>query len=189
MPIVPAEVTEASARELSDLAQAGGWKPPKLGRPTDFSRDIAGEICRRFAGGETLKAICATEGFPDPATVWRWRNANEDFRKDYERAREPHAEAMADEIVEISDDGTNDWMEQRDRAGEITGYSVNGEAIARSKLRVDTRKWRAAKYAPKQFGDKTDLSVSGSLDLRALVLAAREMVEKPPASAAIEQTD
>ena len=61
--------------------------------------------------------------------------------------------AMADETLEISDDGTNDWMKDNE------GYKVNGEHVARSRLRVDTRKWLLSKALPKIFGDKLTQSV------------------------------
>jgi hypothetical protein len=63
------------------------------------------------------------------------------------RAREAQADAIFDECLDIADDGSNDFM------GEDEKY--NGDAVARSKLRVDTRKWMAGKLAPKKYGDKT----------------------------------
>lgn len=59
---------------------------------------------------------------------------------------------MADEIKEISDDGSNDWMERND--GENVAWVANGEHIQRSRLRVDTRKWHLSKALPKIYGDR-----------------------------------
>ncbi len=68
---------------------------------------------------------------------------------------------MAEEIQDIADDGTNDWMEVNGR--EVTGWKENGESIQRSKLRVDTRKWLMAKMKPKRYGDaiNTDITSKG----------------------------
>lgn len=63
---------------------------------------------------------------------------------------------MADDVVEISDDGKNDWMQSNDP--DNPGYRLNGEHQARSRLRVDTRKWYLSKLAPKRYGDKLELS-------------------------------
>lgn len=63
---------------------------------------------------------------------------------------------MADEVMDISDDGANDWMQRNDP--DNPGYVVNGEHQARSRLRVDTRKWYLSKLAPKRYGDKIELS-------------------------------
>jgi hypothetical protein len=65
----------------------------------------------------------------------------EPFGQQHARAREAQAEHLVDEIIEIADDGTNDYMEQRDAEREIIGWRENGEYIQRSRLRVDARKW------------------------------------------------
>jgi hypothetical protein len=46
---------------------------------------------------------------------------------------------MFDELLEIADDGTNDFV-QRQR-GDETVEVIDHDQIARSRLRVDTRKW------------------------------------------------
>jgi hypothetical protein len=61
---------------------------------------------------------------------------------------------LADEIIDIADDGSNDWMERELESGK-TIEVLNAEHVARSRLRVDARKWVAAKLKPKKYGDKT----------------------------------
>ena len=68
---------------------------------------------------------------------------------------------MADEIMNIADDGTNDWIEQNGDEAARTAYKYNGEAVARSRLRVDARKWVAAKLLPKKYGEKVDVAHYG----------------------------
>jgi hypothetical protein len=68
------------------------------------------------------------------------------------RAREAGAYRLAEESVLISDDSRNDYMEKRLKSGEIT-VVLDHENVARSKLRVDTRKWFASKFA-KQLADR-----------------------------------
>lgn len=63
---------------------------------------------------------------------------------------------MAEDIIEISDEGSNDWMAANDP--ENAGYRANGEHIARSRLRVDTRKWIMSKLAPKKYGEKLEIA-------------------------------
>lgn len=63
---------------------------------------------------------------------------------------------MADELLEIADDGSNDTT--KNKAGED---SLDAEWMARSRLRVDTRKWLLSKALPKIYGDKTAI-VGGS---------------------------
>ncbi len=59
----------------------------------------------------------------------------------------------ADEIVDISDDGRNDTYID-DNGNERT----DNERVARSRLRVDTRKWMLSKMLPKVYGDKLDVN-------------------------------
>lgn len=73
---------------------------------------------------------------------------------------------MADEILEISDDGSNDWMERLGKEGEPAGWQLNGEHVQRSRLRVDTRKWILSKLAPKRYGDKLQHTGDGGGPIR-----------------------
>lgn len=68
---------------------------------------------------------------------------------------------MADELLEIADDGTNDWMERIDGDGAGVGWVLNGEHVQRSRVRIDTRKWLLSKMAPKRYGDKQSFELSG----------------------------
>jgi hypothetical protein len=82
---------------------------------------------------------------------------NEEFRKQYAHARDAQADTLADEILDIADDATNDWMERKDGEGESIGWQINGDHVRRSQLRIDSRKWLAAKLAPKKYGDKQEI--------------------------------
>jgi len=125
-----------------------------IGRPSDFSEELADTICERIADGESLRSICSEDAMPNKATVFRWLAANPVFSDQYARARETQAETIVDEILNIADDGSNDWMEKKNSDGQNIGWSENGEAIRRSVLRIDARKWMAGKMKPKKYGDK-----------------------------------
>lgn len=133
----------------------------KTGRPTDFSEKIVDQICERISEGESLRTICADDNMPTKTTVFRWlaKEENKEFRDQYARAREIQAENLAEEMFEIADDGTNDWMTigRGDNKYEIE----NKEVTNRSKLRVETRKWYLSKILPKKYGDKLDVAHSG----------------------------
>lgn len=124
------------------------------GRPSGFSQEQADHICSRLAEGESLRSICLADEMPDKSTVFRWLEERPDFRDQYACAREAQADAIFDEILDIADDGSNDWMEKRGSDGENIGWQENGEALRRSALRVDARKWMAGKLRPKKYGDK-----------------------------------
>lgn len=129
------------------------------GRPSAFTNKLADAICNRLADGESLRTICTADDMPDRATVFRWL-ADERyaaFRDQYARAREAQADAVFDDILDIADDGTNDWMERKNADGENIGWMENGEALRRSQLRVEARKWVAGKLRPKKYGDKIEV--------------------------------
>lgn len=96
---------------------------------------------------------------PAPSTVFLWLQKHKEFSDQYARALEARTEAMADDILAIADDGTNDWMERKH--GDDVAWVTNGEALQRSRLRVDARKWLMSKMAPKKYGDKITQEVSG----------------------------
>lgn len=149
------------------------WRPPippKRKRPgqnvggatTIFTEELGTLICSRIAMGESLKAICREKDMPSAPTVIHWVMKDPVFREQYRLAREIQAELMGDEILDISDDGTNDWMEKRNKDGEVIGWIENGEALRRSHLRVESRKWVAARLLPKKWGDKVSAEVTGA---------------------------
>lgn len=91
---------------------------------------------------------------PAKSTVMKWLTLHPEFVDQYARAREAQADHFAEEILEISDDGSNDWMERRNDDGDVVAVVADHEHISRSKLRVDSRKWLMSKLAPKKYGDK-----------------------------------
>lgn len=126
-----------------------------------YSEAVAERICEALANGRSLRSVCRDDGMPSQTTVFRWL-ADErfaPFRERYARAREAQADAIFDEIIDIADDGSNDWMERRREDGSVD-EAVNHEHIQRSKLRIDARKWMAGKLAPKKYGDKLDVDVT-----------------------------
>jgi len=124
------------------------------GRPSLYSEGLADAICERLADGESLRTICSGQDMPDKATVFRWLAKHDEFATRYARARESQADAIFDEMLDIADDGDNDWMERKGPDGQSLGWRENGEALRRSALRVSTRQWMAAKLQPKKYGDK-----------------------------------
>lgn len=135
-----------------------------MARPTDYNQEIVANICERLSLGESLREICRDDNMPGKSTVMRWLHAHEEFRDQYARAREAQAEHWADEIIEISDDGSNDWETRQSKDGS-SYEAVNAEVINRSRLRVDTRKWLMARMAPKKYGDKVTQAHEGEVKL------------------------
>ena len=149
---------------------------PKIGRPTIYSDDLAKLICSRIASGESVRSICQDEDMPAKASVMLWLIDGEHqfFSDQYAKARQIQAETLADELFDIADDGTNDWMKRTGKEGE-EAYILNGEAVARSRLRVDTRKWFLSKVLPK-FADKPSESDTSEQ----FIAAINNLIDKLP---------
>lgn len=114
-----------------------------------------GKISARIAEGETLRSIAADIGV-GLGTLSEWLALPENSEQ-YARAMDLRADRLAEDILSIADDGSNDtYMTEN-------GPAVNHDVIARSRLRVDARKWLASKMAPKKYGEK--LAVGGAEDL------------------------
>ena len=78
-------------------------------------------------------------GMPGRQTVYQWFNLHPDFKDMYARAREERADLLADEVITIAD---------------------TEEDPNKARVRIDARKWWAAKVNPKSYGDKADLNVT-----------------------------
>lgn len=127
-----------------------------MGRPSSYADEVADAICEHIAHGKSLVSWCRESDTPY-RTVMDWLAAHEAFSHKYAHAREAQADYLAEEIVQIADDGRNDTYQTDD--GEATNHDV----IARSRLRVDARKWYASKLAPKKYGEKLDLNHAGTV--------------------------
>lgn len=154
--------TDISSQKREKKPKSKGRKKPKRtgkpnGRPPSYSLALSNKICELLSSGRSLTQICEMKGMPKYPTVmsWLWKDTSfkEDFNYRYGQAREEQAHYMADLMLDISDDGKNDYY--KDSKGNVL---LNAENIQRSRLRIDARKWIAARLLPKKYGDKTELT-------------------------------
>lgn len=119
------------------------------GRPTVYDEYSVGIILEQLAAGVSLKRICARDDtLPAESTVRKWALEDRNgFYARYARARDIGLDSMADETLDIADDGRNDYTVDGD--GNVL---VDWDHIARSKVRIDTRKWYLSRLAPKRYG-------------------------------------
>lgn len=136
-------------------------EPKPVGRPSEYTQEKADLICEQLAIGVSLRTVCNQENMPSVATVFKWMRTNEEFLKQYARAKEESADALFEETIDIADDSTNDYMDKQ--IGETVIKVVNQENIQRSRLRVDTRKWMMSKMKPKKYGEKMDVTSGGEV--------------------------
>lgn len=138
------------------------------GRPSKYTEELANRICelvQTHAIG--LERLCKMyyDELPNECTIYAWLAKYESFSKQYARAKMKQAELLAQQCLDIADDTSNDSMIDKD------GQEVcNKEYIARSRLRIDTRKWLASKLLPRQYGDRqhTEVTINHESDLKDL---------------------
>lgn len=128
-----------------------------MSRPSDYSAETAERICASLMDGQSLRRICADEDMPDRRTIYRWMQAYPDFATKCAHARVIQADSIEEDMADIED---------RTLSGELD------PAAARAVL--SSKQWRAAKLAPKKYGDK--LAIGGADDLPALQFKRIERV-------------
>jgi len=127
-------------------------KVTTMGRPSLYTEELANEICVRLGLGESLRKICLDERIPSLATVMTWLSRKPDFLEQYTRAREIQAETQFDELIDIVDQPP-ELSYVTDKNGELVEVKFDSSYVQWMKLRVDTRKWTAARMAPKKYAE------------------------------------
>ena len=140
----------------------------KRGRPVVYKGDkkqgaIDFILARIATSRDSLKTICAgSDNLPTVDTFFVWLKESPELADHYARAKEAQADVIAEEMLDISDNGTNDYMERQAGNGDNVGWQLNGEHVQRSKLRIETRKWLLGKLRPKRYGDTVRQEITGA---------------------------
>lgn len=142
-------------------------KTKPVGRPSKFTKEVQDEILDRIADGESVNQIGRDPKMPDASNIRRYIARDSEFRTKYEKAKMDMAEMMADEMLEIADDGRNDFILREVRGEEVE--VPNTEHIQRSRLRIDTRKWLMSKLMPKKYGDKIEVGGNEQRPLKIVI--------------------
>lgn len=123
----------------------------KVGRPSKKTDDLIAEICGRLACGEPMSRISQDAHMPDMKNVYAWLKKDPEFRHQYEEARKDGAHTFADQIAQIIDQTP---LKLTDEQGNV---KYDPASIQWNRLRMDGRKWLAAKYLPKVYGERLGL--------------------------------
>lgn len=107
-----------------------------------YDADIVSKVCDALVCSDRSigRALASVKNAPGVTRWYEWLEENETAAKMYARAKESQADFMAGQIVEIAD----------------TEADPN-----RARIRVDARKWVAAKLKPRSYGDKLGLEHTG----------------------------
>jgi hypothetical protein len=151
-------------------------------RATKRTPEVEERIIHGLCDGIPLRELCRQDGMPNWRTVYDWISADEDLAARIAHARDMGFDAIAEDILDIADDGTNDWIERKKQDGS-TDTVIDSEHVQRSKLRIETRLKLLAKWSPKKYGDKLHLAghdggtVKTETETRVAPDALREITE------------
>ena len=117
--------------------------------PIIYTEELAKLICKRIATHDvgTATMLAMYDDLPKKTTVYEWRHDYPEFDKMYLEAKDKQAILLAESIDDIA--------HEREYIIDENGQKRIDPALTNDKrLRIDTRKWIAARLQPKRFGDK-----------------------------------
>lgn len=127
--------------------------------PSKKTPEVIEEVLARLAQGEMLMPILASdERFPHRTTWDDWVAADEALRLAYARAREEGYDRIALDALAIADNANADAYVAYDKDGKPYA-KIDGEVVARSKLRFEARLKLLAKWNPQKYGDSSTLNI------------------------------
>ena len=147
---------------LLRLSEMG--KAPAIKWNSELEDSICGAIAVDPRG---LIHICEENEFPAPVSIYRHLLQSEEFRNKYARAREMQLQVLADELVPLAD--KDRICHKRTIKADGSEEVVILDQVERTKLQIETRKWLLGKLAPKKYGDKVDMNLSGEVALKQVV--------------------
>jgi len=109
-----------------------------MSRPSKQTPEVEEAIIDGLMSGLSLVKVCDAEDMPNRRTVLRWFDADEAFAAKCARARTMQADLMDDRILDLID-------------------NVTPESAQADRVKLAGLQWRAAKLAPKKYGDKVTL--------------------------------
>jgi hypothetical protein len=139
-----------------------------MARPSEYNFNLCVEICNQVADGNNIKSVLALKDhYPVFSTWCKWKRENPELSNLYVNSIQDKADSVDAQIDEI-------WQGCRDGLYDASTANVL----------IQTLKWKASKYYPKMFGDKTDITTGGeklqstAIDLSKLSIQALQELEK-----------
>ena len=108
------------------------------------------EILREIGNGASLIKAINKPGYPTYDSVQKYMRAHPDIKRLYEEAVEIRADHLAESLIDISEETPPEGLD----GPQLSAW------INQMKIRIDTRKWTAAKLRPKQWGERMDVNVT-----------------------------
>lgn len=129
----------------------------------DEKRALFLRACDEVANGRSFYMLGNTGDYPSHRTLHRWARQDESLLQAYQEALEDRSETLAQELLDLAD-GVDD---------------TSSSAVQACRLKTDVRKWLIEKQAPKRYGNKQSVELSGGVkvDHESVLEAARRRRE------------
>lgn len=136
------------------------------------------EMLVLVAGGMTLRQVCRMPGMPSRTSFHMFVNCEDQSlaalrAERLARARGLGLEMIAEEVVDIVDDGSNDWIERETDGATV--MELDREHIARSKLRAEMRLKLLAVWEPTRYGARLNHADADGKPLRGNGMTASDL--------------
>jgi len=134
-----------------------------VGRPTDYTPDLAASICERLAAGESMRSVSRDDEMPSMTSLFKWLREHEEFAQQYAIAKDESADALVEDMLDIADNQVEQPILVNGEPVIIDGKPLMAKdavSVNHARLRVDTRKWAASKLKPKKYGDRITQDVN-----------------------------
>jgi hypothetical protein len=138
--------TQVNAKEaVLDQRDDWGYFQPVYDWPS-----IWPVVLREIGNGSSLISAIKKEGYPTYDAFQRHLRAHPETKRLYEEAIEARADYLAESLIDISEEPIPEGLD-----GPYLSAWIN-----QMKIRIETRKWTAAKLRPKSWGERVDVSVT-----------------------------
>lgn len=152
---------DAEALDRQRQQEDAATEARKVERATTFKQEVFDYICEQVAGGRSLRSVCREEGMPPKVTVnwWVTHDKPAGVAAQFMRAKEMQLATLEDELLDIADDSSNDFVERQRKDGTVETV-FDKEAVLRDQLRVKTRQW-VLSHLSARFRQKLELHGPG----------------------------
>ena len=136
------------------------------------SQTVWPQVLEAISNGASLTEAMRQPNMPSLAWAKRQLQHDPDLQRAYQAAIVERAQALADQIVQLSDSQPPPNLE---------GAALSAW-VQQLKLRLWARTWVAAKLAPRQWGERLDVSVTETrISITAALKAAEtRLIDLPP---------
>lgn len=125
----------------------------KLGRPSEYTQELADTICEQLSLGMSLRKVCLPEEMPEVKTIFNWFRKYPDFLQQYEHATAERTEYQQEQLIDMGDEAI--------AHAQAVDFKASNAVVSAYKLKADNLKWSMSKMKPKKYGDKLDLTSGG----------------------------